>query len=795
MTRNVAILVMPTRDASIQSQVAAICLALGRLNWHRWRPSLYVFTHNKGVERSISKWWPYHGQTLDPGSSRSSPVNAHGSLFDAIHCWDGGDHDVYVKLDIDTFPARNFEDVLDAVSAAGCIGGVIAHHGFAAWPGLPAREAWRRLADGLIDGPVAFSHHFSLIDDENPEGERFTPFFINSGVIFLARPAFFRIAGEYPFVKKRATERIPVQYFADDVALSLAAMRSVVPTRALPLRYNFPNDEIAAKKFPYELQDARIIHYFRTDEIGRNVFANGERYARFVHSDFLGVNRVFRDHAVKLIGSHYPFQEMTADTASSVAADGRDAPGSEARLEGNGGCAIPPRSSDSVTGCRHFDYARGRPNLYLLMRFKQALGAELGVRRGFEAYRQTVSLPDGEELVHRTIAGARDSLEKDREQFFEVGRAGDRFTLEPPKVIGPGNHRRLEGVTRSFYVACIDGARVRGRSAVIETGDVALLDYEGSEPLRIDDEIEWDPAIFHANSHAAWLTAPPSPARPIVIDCAFALIGAHTDFFGHWMCEYLPKFAAAVLANGMPPVPVLIDADMPATHRESLEFLFPGLEIIEIAAFRAASVRQLWFAPSLMYMPLHEKRNERFSWDAVTASPDRFDPIVRELVRRADLALGAPSGSERIFLARRDFRHRRLVNRLSIEAVAEERGFRIVHPEDLSFARQAAALRSANFIVAPEGSAIFLAMFARPGTRLCILSHPLTDVLADYNGLLSVHGVEICALTGPIVRAHHQTPHDSDYEIAEAGFRTFMEEWLKGGGEDLVAPEGGGAMK
>ena len=83
--------------------------------------------------------------------------------------------------------------------------------------------------------------------------------------------------------------------------------------------------------------------------------------------------------------------------------------------------------------------------------------------------------------------------------------------------------------------------------------------------------------------------------------------------------------------------------------------------------------------------------------------------------------------------------------------------------------------RTADTIIAPEGSAIFLAVFARPGTTLCILSHPLTDVLADYSGLFSLHGIRTVAVTGPITCANPRTPNDSDYRIDERRFRRVVE--------------------
>ena len=436
----------------------------------------------------------------------------------------------------------------------------------------------------------------------------------------------------------------------------------------------------------------------------------------------------------------------------------------------------------TVTGCPTFDYAKGRPNLFLMMRYKQALVAALGIERAFAVYSHTVALPDSEQIVSMPLLSERTFAETQSAVFVEVSGGGQQFTLKPPPVIGKGNQRPLKGTARSFYIACFEAACIRGRSALIEVKGVALLDYQRGERDRIDDEIEWDPAIFHPNLDAdgkVWVVTPRFPTASTEINEAFTLVGTHTDFFGHWMWEYLPKYVAARLSGSLPSLPVLIDADMPEQHRESLQLLFgPDIEIIEVPAFATVRVRRLWCVPSLMYMPLHEKRNERFSWDVVAASPERFAPVIREMARRIDHALGKIAGSAKLFLARRQFRHRYLVNAIDIEAIAISQGFDIVYPEDLSFREQASLIRAADFIIAPEGSAIFLMSLATAGTNLCILNHPFTDGLAIYQGLFSMHGVRITVMTGPVVREHAQTPNDSDYKIDEGQFRAFLSDWL-----------------
>ena len=202
----------------------------------------------------------------------------------------------------------------------------------------------------------------------------------------------------------------------------------------------------------------------------------------------------------------------------------------------------------------------------------------------------------------------------------------------------------------------------------------------------------------------------------------------------------------------------------------------------ELEAFRSVLVRRLWVAPDLSYYPLYDAGTGRFEWDAISVAPQRIAPIMEELRRRADARrpLG-PAPAARVFLARRSFRHRRLVNDAEIHAEARRNGFQVVYPEDLSFAEQVGLMQRASEIVGLEGSATFLIQFAAPGTRACILSHPMTEPHSDFHEMFRAVGIGMTVLTGPIANFNAGTPHDSNYSIDVGKFSEFLREWLDGG--------------
>lgn len=414
----------------------------------------------------------------------------------------------------------------------------------------------------------------------------------------------------------------------------------------------------------------------------------------------------------------------------------------------------------------------------MLMKLKQALVRAHGVERGFEIYRQTIAPHGGAKLVMQRLAGQHPFAKAQGSRFAEIVPAGESFTILPPPVLGQGNHRPLRNVTRSFYVSCVEDVLLSGRSSIFEAGDLALADFQDEELARIDDELEFDAAIFHRDGDQVWTIA--SDRDPIVFDEAFSLLGCRTDFFGDWLCDSIPKYVAATLSGHVPPVPVLIDAHMNASHRQALEMmLMPGMEIIEIPAFAPVRVRRLWTAPSIGYMAFHQILNERFKWDYVMSSPERFAPVEAEMVRRADLVLGDAPSPERVFLARKDFRHRRLVNTAEIEAIARTEGFAVVYTEEYDFIEQVRLLRGARHVVAPEGSSLFLCYFLREGTKICILNHEITEGLVGYNGGAEAKDIALTIITGPEAAVRRGRSQDMDYSIDPVVFRAFLDTWFK----------------
>lgn len=408
-----------------------------------------------------------------------------------------------------------------------------------------------------------------------------------------------------------------------------------------------------------------------------------------------------------------------------------------------------------------------RRALYEMMFFKRALVGALGLQAGFESYRGFIRLPEMDGLRELPLAGIAGWARAHGRYFREVRAGGEPCRMALPHIEGDGDHTVHHSVTRSAYLACIDGVTLRGGSSLIERENCVLFDYEGDELQRFETEFDFDAAAFAYGPGGIQVIN--GKGRPsLQLAEAFSLLGARSIAFGHWLPEHLLKYAGALRDGLSADVPVLIDAVMPPTHREALELLFPGVRICVVPAFARVDVARLWCAPTPYFASVCERRDARFRWESMSNyTAAGVAPGMAELARRAD-AFAGHAGNGRLYLARRPTRHRLLENHGDIERMAVARGYTCVYPEDAGFAEQVRLVRSARFIIAPQGSAIFLMFFAQPGTRLLLLHNCYTDNLVGFAGFFEAAGVQARVLAGEAPASGWGIDENSDYRIDPA---------------------------
>jgi hypothetical protein len=215
------------------------------------------------------------------------------------------DADVVILCDADTTVMRVLPELATSFIVEPALAGVIAHYHFpwAESTGEPERD-WDRLARSLLGREIALEYRYSLHD---PARANRCPFYINYG-FFAGPPALIsRFSQAYRALVPRVY-RILANYFSSQVAIPLAIAELGLPTRALPMRYNFPNDPRADALYPHELGWIVVLHYLRTSHFDRHrIFAEREEFERFLGLDLAGSNREFQTFVRRLTVGHYPF--------------------------------------------------------------------------------------------------------------------------------------------------------------------------------------------------------------------------------------------------------------------------------------------------------------------------------------------------------------------------------------------------------------------------------------------------------------------------------------------------------
>jgi hypothetical protein len=628
--RSVEILIPASPVPAFFSQIAAFSWALQRLRWSRWRPRLRVAMGGDVDTAALERWLPFLSDVEIVLLRRSQSLREGiWAQYDSLYQMASSDADVVLRMDADTLPIGDFEDVLDRVVETGCVAGVIEHHPFSKPVGLARSEDWQRLAAEFIGRPIDLAFRYTLLP--NPEWP--APFYLNDGAVFCSEKIFPELSRAYLRLRPQLMHRLGQSYFASQVGFALAVAEVGAPSWALPIRYNFPNDQRAVSLHEDELARVTIFHYLRTEKYDRHkIFRSAAEYDSFINLPLTGVDAVFQQMVREIFGSDYPFEAPELAARATVRGSPRrgEDPLSDAAFEHeiaehDAGVAAEligldreiaaprPRAKAELalplTTLAYADQFEGSGHLEPLMRFKQELVNAFGVEDGFRVYRERLKLPDSGRIRLDRLESLYSFAKTCGEPFIEIDPGGERFVVPAPTVIGEGVCRPLEHVSRPLYVACLGAARVRGRSAVIEIEGLGLLDYLDWERDLFDCELEIDPAIFHASRDAAWIIGPQDDGPSIDLDEAFTLLGPDSGAFGDWMVQFLPRYVAADMSGQLPPVPVLVDARMPPSIYRCIEVMVPrGVEIIRIPTYATARVRRLWCASNLQYAPTFEKK-------------------------------------------------------------------------------------------------------------------------------------------------------------------------------------------
>ena len=221
------------------------------------------------------------------------------------------DADVSFLCDADTIFLRRFEGLLWRMKMRPAIAGVMAHFHM---PGRKkttivsdelAKEEWDEISSAVIGRTIPRPYLYTLHPQDAPA---YAPFYPNFGLV-AGTPRIFSKFLDYSDVGLKAYELVG-SYFTGQVAFALICAKMGVRTRALPMRFNFPNDEVADTIYPKELKNIIMLHYLRKKLFDRQkIFCDPLEFERFMGMQLRGSNAIFQDRVRLLTGGRYPFSD------------------------------------------------------------------------------------------------------------------------------------------------------------------------------------------------------------------------------------------------------------------------------------------------------------------------------------------------------------------------------------------------------------------------------------------------------------------------------------------------------
>jgi hypothetical protein len=367
------------------------------------------------------------------------------------------------------------------------------------------------------------------------------------------------------------------------------------------------------------------------------------------------------------------------------------------------------------------------------------------------------------DTVTVSLRTMRDWAQRTGLTLLEVGEV-EKIPFKAPHVWGcPATTETTLALSNKPYVADIAGARIFGNSSIILTSDGTAISDTGGHPKfgRFVSFI-YEPVVLAQQPDKVILSFGKFETREI--EAGIFLSGLASNAFGHWLPEFLPKLQFLQQHPDFANLPLIVDADMPQSHFDHLRRLSDN-PLILLRTNESLICRRLLVAPSPAFLP-----TEFFANDIPVSEMPGLSPRALRFIRGDQSLYSKVRREKRIFLARKNMKWRRLLNEKEIEIALSDFGFETVFTEDMTVQEQIDMFQKAEWIVAPNGSALLNLIFADPGAKLLVLTQPNLHNWGTFQGPMESLGYSPLWVSGDYVHvedqkhSHYQVPVDRVFE-------------------------------
>lgn len=345
---------------------------------------------------------------------------------------------------------------------------------------------------------------------------------------------------------------------------------------------------------------------------------------------------------------------------------------------------------------------------------------------------------------------------------------GEEIPFEAPQLwnrtVPPERYSVMIG--RPQVVEVADARIMSGCSLVLTRDGAALNDLAGHPRFGRYVSFSGEGAVLGKTPDEVLLRLSGYETRTIA--AGIFLAGSASEAFGHWFPDMLPRLQFLRQHPEFGDFPLIVDEGMPASHYDHLARLADN-PLIRLRAGESLVCGRLLMASSPSFCPVEMLPNDI----PVHELPGLSPRAMRFLRGGSDGAHCGPR-TGRFFLARRNMKWRRLLNEAEIVAELSKSGFETVFLEELDAGQQIELFRRAEWIVAPNGSALLNLIFSDPAVKLLILSQPELFNWGTFQGPMRALGYSPVWLCGEEAGASEYK--HSDYRVSIQQIRLVLAE-------------------
>ncbi|MCP3773534.1 glycosyltransferase family 61 protein [Paenibacillus sp. MZ04-78.2] len=318
------------------------------------------------------------------------------------------------------------------------------------------------------------------------------------------------------------------------------------------------------------------------------------------------------------------------------------------------------------------------------------------------------AIPSGMYMTLRDWIAASASTSPARNSLHKFVHPAQAVHLTEPGTVDPQHHP----VFRQRYVTVPEGY-----VAVLPEGRFYGGEEHSGAVITPDNKLVWDvsvnvdvPGSVHPVFKQSSLPAATHTPKTVAV---LTFIWSRNYF--HWMVDALGRIDL-IRKTGLPIDKYIISSDGPAHFQEETLALLgiPKQKIIR--SYKGLHVKAAWLVvPSLQPYYLQPFVSNQVPMWATNFVRSELLKIVRP---------SPMSGYERIYISRREAKHRRVLNESEVLHVTAAHGFRDVTLDGMSVADQVRLFYSAKIVVAPHGASLTNIMFCRTGTQVVDIYPP-----------------------------------------------------------------------